>query len=199
MPAQRLTQQRDATLVALALNLFHRRHGQWPDGSKSWSPICSQTFRPIVSRRADSRYLLLRVSRWFIPSGQTDRTTAADGPMCPKINLQRSIATPSGPPLRRRNRMSAGTGFSGRHRTDVQAGCQIVLLECAALSAVRGPLLHNCLKQRWAKEYSKSPFATLPALRRGRPCLSPKTLACSSPSCPAASCRVRESVSSEGP
>ena len=29
--SQRLTQQRDATLVALALTLFHRRHGAWPE------------------------------------------------------------------------------------------------------------------------------------------------------------------------
>ena len=83
--AQRLTQERDATLVALALTLFHRRHAAWPERLEELVPdLLPDSSGRSFHRRADSLSRWSMGGHWFIPSGQTKRTTAASRPDVPE-------------------------------------------------------------------------------------------------------------------
>lgn len=79
---ERATQQRDATLVALALEMYHRQHGAWPQNlgelAPKWLPAVPPdryTGEPISYRLVDGRPLLYSVG----PDGTDNAGKPLDG------------------------------------------------------------------------------------------------------------------------
>ena len=90
--AEFATQNRDATLVAIALTVYHRRHGQWPERLEQLCPdllpeVPLDRFdgQPLRYRIVDGRPLLYSVGRNRIdeagqrPTDKQDNPEAGDG------------------------------------------------------------------------------------------------------------------------
>ena len=84
--SERLTQQRDATLVALGLELFHRQHGSWPKKLDELVPdllpaVPSDRFTggPLLYRIVDGRPLLYSAG----PDKKDDGGRPIEGPFYP--------------------------------------------------------------------------------------------------------------------
>jgi hypothetical protein len=86
--AQWWTQERDATLVALALTLFHRRHGAWPERLEQLVPDLLPTVPPDRFTGQPLRYRVVEGRPVLYSVGPDIEDQGGQGPDLPAGELE---------------------------------------------------------------------------------------------------------------